>query len=590
MSTGLFEVARQTHEEIERYEVALADLLLKPVYTHKDKLRQKHLTSEFLDRITSRNRYLVAFYDQANTERADELKLLSSGTDDDMFTEFDARLKRIRTYHDKYPTAPPGAAAFRIDLDRPEASLAVGPASAAAGSSSASGAIGDAAASTVGPDFLDRMFSGEEAAGKYLDLYPSHTAYINLKGVKKISYLKYIDEFDKLLPLPASSSSAMPIDDHTTQDIHSDARIPLDAKRTDAYRDYLTNLQSYLLGFLRKTQPLLNVDALEQRILRESEQAWEDGTAPGWNEKEETLYGKGKAKGNKSASESQGEGIWCEACAKFFSKSTVYEAHLKAPKHGKAAARIASGAAKPTPQPSSDAASEQLQQQTHQQQQEQERRTARAKQLAHLEHAIVVLGEELGPIREETKSNVERKAALTERERQAEAEAAELEAMGLSTNGDKKKGKAAANGENGAEGGGEDDDDEDEDDKIYNPLKLPLGWDGKPIPFWLYKLHGLGVEYKCEICSDHVYQGRKNFEKHFQESRHAFGMRALGLPNTKHFHEITRISDALALAERLKKQGRQQAEEQGEAEEVEDEYGNTYTKKTYELLKRQGLI
>ena len=22
---------------------------------------------------------------------------------------------------------------------------------------------------------------------------------------------------------------------------------------------------------------------------------------------------------------------------------------------------------------------------------------------------------------------------------------------------------------------------------IYNPLNLPLGWDGKPIPYWLYK-------------------------------------------------------------------------------------------------------
>ena len=39
---------------------------------------------------------------------------------------------------------------------------------------------------------------------------------------------------------------------------------------------------------------------------------------------------------------------------------------------------------------------------------------------------------------------------------------------------------------------------------------------------------------------------RKNFDRHFQESRHAFGMRALGLPNTKHFHEITRIEDALS--------------------------------------------
>lgn len=33
---------------------------------------------------------------------------------------------------------------------------------------------------------------------------------------------------------------------------------------------------------------------------------------------------------------------------------------------------------------------------------------------------------------------------------------------------------------------------DDEDQQIYNPLKLPMGWDGKPIPYWLYKLHGLG--------------------------------------------------------------------------------------------------
>jgi hypothetical protein len=31
-----------------------------------------------------------------------------------------------------------------------------------------------------------------------------------------------------------------------------------------------------------------------------------------------------------------------------------------------------------------------------------------------------------------------------------------------------------------------------------------------------------------QICSDAMYQGRKAFDRHFQESRHAFGMRALG--------------------------------------------------------------
>ena len=50
----------------------------------------------------------------------------------------------------------------------------------------------------------------------------------------------------------------------------------------------------------------------------------------------------------------------------------------------------------------------------------------------------------------------------------------------------------------------EDDDfveeEEEDEEEIYNPLKLPLGWDGKPIPYWLYKLHGLNLEFTCEIC------------------------------------------------------------------------------------------
>jgi splicing factor 3A subunit 3 len=58
--------------------------------------------------------------------------------------------------------------------------------------------------------------------------------------------------------------------------------------------------------------------------------------------------------------------------------------------------------------------------------------------------------------------------------------------------------------------------DDDDEEKIYNPLKLPMGWDGKPIPYWLYKLHGLGVEYPCEICGNFVYMGRKAFDRHFQ--------------------------------------------------------------------------
>ena len=77
-----------------------------------------------------------------------------------------------------------------------------------------------------------------------------------------------------------------------------------------------------------------------------------------------------------------------------------------------------------------------------------------------------------------------------------------------------------------------DDDDDDGDDDgegpVYNPKNLPLGWDGKPIPYWLYKLHGLDQKYGCEICGNFTYYGRRAFDRHFSEWRHAHSMRCLG--------------------------------------------------------------
>lgn len=135
-----------------------------------------------------------------------------------------------------------------------------------------------------------------------------------------------------------------------------------------------------------------------------------------------------------------------------------------------------------------------------------------------------------------------------------------------------------------------DEDDEDDEGPLYNPLNLPLGWDGKPIPYWLYKLHGLGVEYKCEICGNQSYWGRRAFDKHFQEWRHAHGMRCLGVPNTKHFHDICLIEDALALYSKIK--GTMTAEQfVGDTEEeFEDSEGNVLNRRTYEDLARQGLL
>jgi len=241
-----------------------------------------------------------------------------------------------------------------------------------------------------------------------------------------------------------------------------------------------------------------------------------------------------------------------------YAKQTVFDAHLQSKKHLKAAARSEEGNNTPNGQPADS---------------ERTRPQSKLYRPALLTALIQPLLVPLLPVLAETKNNVERRFSLTARERELELQAAAAPAQPA----------AAPTNDAAAE-------EEEEEEKIYNPLKLPLGWDGKPIPYWLYKLHGLGVEYRCEICSDGVYMGRKNFERHFQESRHAFGMRALGLPNTKHFHEITKIEDALALAEKLKQEGRQEMFSAQTTEELEDEEGNVYDRKTYEDLKKQGII
>eukprot|EP00761_Pharyngomonas_kirbyi_P004068 gb/GECH01004072.1/.p1 GENE.gb/GECH01004072.1/~~gb/GECH01004072.1/.p1 ORF type:complete len:448 (+),score=132.76 gb/GECH01004072.1/:1-1344(+) len=133
------------------------------------------------------------------------------------------------------------------------------------------------------------------------------------------------------------------------------------------------------------------------------------------------------------------------------------------------------------------------------------------------------------------------------------------------------------------------DEEESEGPVNLNPLNLPLGWDGKPIPYWLYKLHGLNLKFKCEICGNYTYYGPRAFERHFQEWRHAHGMQCLGIPNTRHFHHITKMADAIALWKKLQKESKSKFFSEENEEEMEDESGNVYDKKTYEYLKRQGL-
>lgn len=170
---------------------------------------------------------------------------------------------------------------------------------------------------------------------------------------------------------------------------------------------------------------------------------------------------------------------------KSYSKQTVYDAHLNSKKHIKAAARQATSETPPkNPNGPQDgvSAAQPSKEQAHR---------SRIESSARLTYLVTSLLAEILTTLGDTKSNVERRFSLTAKEREAELE--EKAAVPV---------QATANADN------VDAAEEEEEERIYNPLKLPLGWDGKPIPYWLYKLHGLGVEYRCEICSDHVYMGR----------------------------------------------------------------------------------
>ncbi|KDR83910.1 hypothetical protein GALMADRAFT_55418 [Galerina marginata CBS 339.88] len=534
---SVIENQRQTHEEIEQFERALYTLLSRPTSAHDRNLQNEHKASQILDRISSRLTDLNNVYEDEDVRKA-ELDMLSAPLQQNDLSEFYSRLVKIQEHYHKYPDSLPVGFDLEIAafLDEP-------------------GQDGD-------EDFEEEdgtslifkyryvdlrtwfkavalLFSGEEGYGKYLDLYANHTAYNNLKSIgKRPGYLQYLD-----LLLSAQN-----------QPVHSD--LPKETRTAKDFESYIKNLHGYLLSFSKKTQPLVDVDSRQASASAEFDKTWEAREIPGWEDSSEF---KAQANGTDNA------GIWCSACQKHYSKQTVYDAHLTSKKHIKAVAKQASSG-EPPANPNGSSHPEVSSHTT------QSSAKTRLRNSAYYTHLATDLLITLVPTLNETKSNVERRFSLTAREREQEL----LD-----------QAKPAAPQAAVAEGAAEED---EEEERIYNPLKLPLGWDGKPIPYWLYKLHGLGVEYRCEICSDHVYMGRKNFDRHFQESRHAFGMRALGLPNTKHFHEITHIEDALALAEKLKQEGRHEIFEQETMEELEDDEGNVYNRKTYDDLKKQGLI
>lgn len=535
---------------------------------HTERLAQAHRVRGALDKLQAAAGRLSSIYADADGARAAEVSALR-GEGDGVAT-FLERLAELRAFHARFPDAEPGPGT--ADPDAP-----IGGEDAAAG---ADPALTTSAAPP--PDF-----SGEEAGGRCLDLVAFHRAWVNNPAFGAAGeYTGYV------------------------RGLAAFGRVPRPARRSRAWRDYLGALLSYLESFYDRAHPLERLDRVYKAGGCGEEAAFaaafDAGEVAGWKD-----WGVGPladdapaaGPGSFAALPAPGSDFDLDA----FSSAADLEAvpvdalrdalaarGLKAggtpaqraerlwlvkttPLHALDRKHFAKGVVPPPPpdtEGEGDVATK-------------KKPTNSCRSAAWLEARVAALASpDVGALAAEleaTATAVEQKQARTYEEAAADAE----------------------------EAGGADlppSDSDAEDDYVYNPKDLPVGWDGKPIPFWLYKLHGLNKSFPCEICGGFVYRGRREFERHFREPRHAAGMRALGIPNTKEFLDVTAIEDARGLWATIR--GRAggavgvvggggppgaggaaaAAVAVGMDEEVEDADGNVYTRKVYDDLKRQGLI
>jgi splicing factor 3A subunit 3 len=335
----------------------------------------------------------------------------------------------------------------------------------------------------------DTKFSGEEMYGKYLDLHQLYERSSNMPQFDRSDYTQYLGRFSEFEKVEKS-------------------------KKNKAYFDYVSDMKNYLIGFYTRTQPLVDLEDILKETLEAFSKQWDEDQQSraqsgsldltGFtNAKQLEALGLDRLKSALEAEELKCGGNLEQRAARLFSIKGVPKD--KIPKKLRAKGAKPKQAEEGGIASSSQAGSRGL-----------------SYQVAEAEIVTQKLCELLAEVIENTQTQVEKKQTRTVQELEAEQEEEEA----------------------GVEDVAEEEESDDET-PFYNPLNLPLGWDGKPIPYWLYKLHGLGIEFKCEICGNQSYWGRRAFDRHFQEWRHAHGMRCLGIPNTKHFHDITLIEDAI---------------------------------------------
>ena len=190
---SIIEVQRQTHEEIEHFERALYQILAKPAQLHQQRVQTEHRASQILDRISARVNSLNGLYQNDDT-RKQEIAAVSGPSRADDLSEFYSRLGKIQEHHTKYPDGITDGFELELLAITEDPTAEEGDEDYAEEDRMFNLSLFPLLVSYTRPLAIGNLFSGEEAYGKYLDLYANHTAYNNLRHVpKRVAYLQYLD-------------------------------------------------------------------------------------------------------------------------------------------------------------------------------------------------------------------------------------------------------------------------------------------------------------------------------------------------------------------------------------------------------------
>ena len=544
MSNTILELIRHKYEEIEQYEKAISK-----AFGYKDNNPNESIVSETIikkcqDKIQQNSRDIIDLFEDKN-EIFKQEKLIMTGNTDYLNSKL-CLLKpntpnSNNNYYGNLLTKKRKSDIWVNFYDKIKEIKMLNKSGNDLYHNNTGDKIFNNLLSEINPKTL---FTNEENYGRCLDLHELYHNYINIPGM----YTSNINLNDNKSLLSSNVDNIVKMDYlEYLKNIDSFKNIPRKVKKTKEYIEYIKNLAKYLKEFFKKIYPLVNFNEIQDIIDSKFEDEQDNLKKEKNNEKEENKNNNNNMIELNEKNEDKKEiELYCKICKKSFAKNTLMDAHMKSKKHLKKLENYKKQNNKNSTIDNS----------------EKDKNEDILRDINYYEYQIIRYKDILQNIIDNTVGQIRKKQTMNREE---------LEADRINEQQSKKI-------------------DTEDKKKLFNPKNIPMDWDGKPLPYWLYKVHGLGVEHKCEICGGASYWGRRAFEHHFQEWRHAYGMKCLRLPNTLQFKNITRIEDALKLHHKLIEDKNKTEFNPETEEQYEDENGNVYNKKMLSDLKKQGLV